>query len=69
MSKPTKNAGRSTDGSPKVLYYPGSAATEAARHLRLTVSRFLSDRASRSDVDEAIKYWQRTEDAAHESVE
>jgi hypothetical protein len=52
------NAGRSTTGGPAVPYYIESPAREAAKHLRLTVTRFLSERASARELDEAIKIWQ-----------
>jgi hypothetical protein len=52
-----KNAGRSTTGEAAVPYYPGSPAQEAAKHLRSTAARFLSNRATVGDVDEAIKIW------------
>jgi len=52
-----KNSGRSTAGEAAVPYYLGTPAQEAAKHLRLTATRFLSERASVSDVDEAIRMW------------
>lgn len=54
---PIKNAGRSTTGEAAVSYYPCSSAQETAKHLRLTTSRFLSERATVGDVDEAIRMW------------
>jgi hypothetical protein len=48
------NEGRSTTGGPKVPYYRGSGRVEAAKHLRLTVTRYLADRASLKDVREAM---------------
>lgn len=52
------NRGRSTTGEAAVpSHYPTTPIKEAARHLRLTLSRFLSDRASESEVDEAIGIW------------
>lgn len=53
----TRNAGRSTTGEAAVPYYVGSPITEAAKHLRLTVTRFLSERASEAEVDEAYSFW------------
>ncbi len=38
-------------------YYAQGPAREAAKHLRLTASRFLSERATPDDVDEAIQIW------------
>jgi hypothetical protein len=40
-----------------VPYYVESAEREAAKYLRLTASRFLADRASVADVNDAIKIW------------
>jgi hypothetical protein len=60
-----KNAGRSTDGRPRVPYFPGSGTTEATRHLRLTADRHLARRASVADVEEAIRIWQ---DAVREAA-
>ena len=51
------NRGRSTTGEAAVPYYIGSPQKEAAKHLRLTAARFLDDRATVSDVDEAVKVW------------
>lgn len=48
------NAGRSTTGEPKVPYYRGSERVEAAKHLRLTVTRYLAERANFSEVEEAM---------------
>ena len=48
------NAGRSTTGAPKVPYYTRGAHIEAAKHLRLTVTRYLADRASLKDIQEAM---------------
>jgi hypothetical protein len=48
------NAGRSTAGGPKVPYYARGAHIEAAKHLRLTVTRYLADRASLKDIKEAM---------------
>jgi len=52
-----KNSGRSTTGETAVPYYLGTPAQEVAKHLRLTVTRFLSERASVGDVDEVIRMW------------
>lgn len=52
------NAGRSTTGEPAVPYYVEAPAREVAKHLRLTAARFLSERASIREIDEAIKMWQ-----------
>jgi hypothetical protein len=51
------NAGRSTTGDAAVPYYVESPAREAAKHLRLTAARFLTERASPRDLNEAIKIW------------
>lgn len=48
------NAGRSTTGEAKVPYYRGSERVEAAKHLRLTVTRYLADRANLTEVEEAM---------------
>ena len=45
--------GRSTTGEAAVPYYLSTPAKEAAKHLRLTVTRYLADRASLADVTEA----------------
>ena len=50
----TKNSGRSTTGGPKVPYHPRSRLVEAAKHLRLTTSRFIDERALFSEVEEAM---------------
>jgi len=47
------NAGRSTTGEAAVPYYRSTPAKEAAKHLRLTVTRYLADRASLAEVNEA----------------
>lgn len=52
-----KNSGRSTTGEAAVPYYVESAPREAAKHLRLTATRFLAERATAGDVDEAIRMW------------
>lgn len=49
----TNNRGRSTTGEPAVPYYVQAPHIEAAKHLRLTVTRYLADRASLRDVEEA----------------
>src|SRR5689334_23176197 len=48
------NAGRSTTGEPKVPYYRGTPTQEAAKYLRLTVTRYLNDRANFSEIEEAM---------------
>lgn len=48
------NKGRSTTGEAAVPYYRGTDAQEAAKHLRLTVTRFLADRANFSEIEEAM---------------
>ena len=45
---------RSTTGGPKVPYYPRGPQVEAAKHLRLTITRYLADRASMKDIREAM---------------
>ncbi len=50
----SKNAGRSTAGGPAVPYYRQSDHIEAAKHLRLTVTRYIADRASLDDIREAM---------------
>ena len=45
---------RSTTGGPKVPYYSRGAHVEAAKYLRLTVTRYLADRASMKDIREAM---------------
>lgn len=52
-----RNAGRSTTGEAAVPYYVESPASEAARHLRTTATRFLAQRATRGDLDEAARIW------------
>lgn len=49
----TNNRGRSTTGEPAVPYYLSTPAKEAAKHLRLTTTRYLADRASLNDMKEA----------------
>lgn len=48
------NRGRSTSGEAAIPYYPRSQRIEAAKHLRLTVTRYLADRVSFDDVKEAF---------------
>lgn len=48
------NKGRDTAGGPAVPYYVRGAHIEAAKYLRLTVTRYLADRASLDDVKEAM---------------
>lgn len=52
------NRGRSTTGERQVPEYIESADREAAKFLRITTARYLSDRALASDVNEAIHIWQ-----------
>lgn len=64
-----KNSGRSTTGEAAVPYYLGSPAQEAAKHLRLSAARFLSERATVGDVDEAIELWHNaTRAVGHEQA-
>jgi len=51
---PSKNAGRSTTGDPKVPYQIRAPHIEAAKHLRLTVTRYINDRAALREVEEAM---------------
>lgn len=46
--------GRSTTGEAAVPYYVGGETTEAAKYLRLTITRWLAQRASMADIDQAI---------------
>jgi hypothetical protein len=46
--------GRSTTGGPAVPYYVRASHIEAAKHLRLTVTRYIADRASLDDIREAM---------------
>ena len=48
------NRGRSTTGEAAVPYYRGTPLQEAVKHLRLTCTRYLADRASLEDIDEAM---------------
>ena len=48
------NRGRSTTGEAAVPYYVRGAHIEAAKHLRLTVTRYLAERASLRDIEEAM---------------
>lgn len=48
------NGGRSTTGDAKVPYYRESDVREAAKYLRLTVTRYLAGRALMSDIDVAV---------------
>lgn len=50
----SNNRGRSTTGEAAVPYYLGTPAQEAAKHLRLTVTRYLADRASLREIEEAM---------------
>ena len=49
------NQGRSTTGGPKVPYYRQSDRVEAAKYLRLTVTRYLTDRTTMKDIREAMQ--------------
>ena len=49
------NRGRSTTGSAAVPYYVRIPTEEAARHLRLTVTRYLAERANIGDIEEAME--------------
>ena len=49
------NKGRSTTGEPQVPYYRQSDRIEAAKHLRLTVTRYLAGREPIDSVREAMK--------------
>lgn len=49
------NRGRSTTGEAQVPYYPGKPHIDAAKHLRLTVGRYINDRALLRDVEEAME--------------
>ncbi len=60
-----RNAGRSTTGEAAVPYYVESPRREAAKHLRLMMTRFLAERAAPGEVDEAIRVWR---DAAKTSA-
>lgn len=48
------NRGRSTTGEAAVPYYRGSDRIEAAKHLRLTTTRYIADRATLDDIREAM---------------
>jgi hypothetical protein len=50
----SKNAGRSTTGEARVPYYRQADHIEAAKHLRLTVTRYIADRAALREVEEAM---------------
>lgn len=50
---------RSTTGKAAVPYYPGSPTMEAAKHLRLTVTRYIASRATFGDVKEAFEILQK----------
>lgn len=53
------NKGRSTTGK-GMPYHPRSAPIETALHLRLMVTRWLGDRASVSDIEEAYRMWRES---------
>jgi hypothetical protein len=58
MSRSRKtNGGRATTGAAAVPYYVEPPEREAAKYLRLTAARFLTERASSHELDEAIKMW------------
>lgn len=46
--------GRSVTGAAAVPYFPRSRHIEAAKHLRLTVTRYIADRATLNDIHEAV---------------
>ena len=48
------NRGRSTTGDAAVPYFRRSYRIEAAKHLRLMVTRYINDRASLDDIREAM---------------
>jgi len=50
----SKNAGRSTTGEPRVPYYVQAPHIEAAKHLRLTVTRYIKDRALFREIEDAL---------------
>ena len=50
------NRGRSTTGDAAVPHYHRGARIEAAKHLRLTVTRYIADRASLDDIREAMTF-------------
>jgi hypothetical protein len=55
------NSGRSTTGERKVPeHYPTTPDRDTAAHLRLTVARYLSARANRTEIDEAYRMFAAT---------
>ena len=52
------NRGRSTTGEAAVPYYLNTPSKEAAKFLRLQVTRYLSDRASVAEVESAFASFQ-----------
>lgn len=52
---PPNNRGRSTTGGAAVPYYRGTPVKEAAKHLRLTVTRFLAEREPFESVHRAME--------------
>lgn len=46
--------GRSTTGGAAAPYQPRAAHIEAAKHLRLMATRYIADRASLREVEEAM---------------
>lgn len=61
MSRGVGNRGRSTTGERAVPeHYPTTPDREAAAYLRLTVARYLSQRANRAEVNEAYRMFAAT---------
>lgn len=54
---------RSTYNAGPAAYHRRDAATEAAKHLANIARRFVADRATATDVDDAIEAWNRVSDA------
>ena len=50
----TSNRGRSTTGEPAVPYQIRAPHIEAAKHLRLIAGRYINDRATLREVEEAM---------------
>jgi len=48
------NRGRSTSGEAQVPHYSLSQHIDAAKHLRLTVTRYINRRATLEDVERAM---------------
>ncbi len=53
------NRERSYAGGPRVPVYPEAPWRDAAKHLRLTVTRFLVERATFDDVEQAMEMLRR----------